>query len=189
MNYLAHAFLSGRDEGLLVGNFIADHIRGNHFESYDPKIVEGIRLHRQIDTFTDAHPKFREAKRVFYKGFERYSGVLVDIFFDHLLAKNLKNYTTETLPELAARVYAVYQKNRSLLPGHSSGFLDYVLQNNIYVAYADIAGIERVLFHLSHRINKSVHLDEAVLLFNQSEELMEQLFRDFFLDILIELKV
>lgn len=186
MNYLAHAFLSGKDEGLLVGNFIADHMRGNHLEAYAPAVVEGIRLHRRIDVFTDAHPRFREAKRVFYNGFERYSGVLVDIFFDHLLARNFKTYSVETLPDLAARVYAVYQNYRPLLPGHSSGFLDYVLKNNIYVAYADISGIERVLFHLSHRINQAVQLDDAVQLFNRSESRMEELFREFFEDALDE---
>lgn len=180
MNYLAHAFLSHHDEGLLVGNFIADHVRGNHFEGYSEKIVEGIYLHRQIDTFTDGHTMFKAAKRVFYDGFEKYSGVLVDIYFDHLLAKYFDRYSPVPLPVFAEKVYRVYSGHKSLLPGHSSGFLEYVLKNNIYSAYAQREGIEKVLFHLSQRINRGVRLDRSIELFAKEEVLLETYFSEFF---------
>lgn len=184
MNYLAHAYLSRNNTELLVGNFIADHVRGNRFEDYSAGITDGIQLHRQIDTFTDSHERFREAKRVFYNGFERYSGVLVDIFFDHLLARNFAQYSTESLPLFSARVYAVYQAHSHVLPEHSRHFLSYVLRNDVYTAYASLEGIERVLFHLSQRINKQVQLHDAVKVFHQSEKQLEALFRLFFADAL-----
>src|SRR5688572_18797949 len=110
MNYLAHAFLSNNDKDLLVGNFIADHIRGNKYEIYSEEIISGIKLHRNIDTFTDAHHLFKESKRVFYNGFEKHSGILVDIYFDHLLAKNFEKYSSQSLSDFSQQVYRIYSE-------------------------------------------------------------------------------
>ncbi len=176
MNYLAHAYLSNNDEGLLLGNFIADHIRGNHFEHLSEDVQKGIYLHRKIDQFTDEHPAFKQSKRLFYDGYEKYSGVLVDIYFDHLLAKDFTRYSKKDLPDFASHVYGVYQKNKHLLPEHSGLFLSYVLANNVYNAYSKIEGIEKVLFHLSHRINHGIMLDGSVPLFLKNESQLKQNF-------------
>ncbi len=186
MNYLAHAFLSNNNKDLLIGNFIADHLRGNDFKDYAPGIIEGIYLHRKIDAFTDAHPDFKASKRIFYNGFERYSGVLIDIYFDHLLAKNFYEYSSVALKDFCDTVYTVYSENQHLLPKSSSNFLDYVLKNNIYYEYSTITGIEKVLFHLSHRIKHGVMLDRSVELFNQHEEELQRHFGIFFKDIMTE---
>lgn len=183
MNYLAHAFLSKHDEQLLIGNFIADHVRGNHFEGLDSGIVEGIRMHREIDSFTDSHPKFREAKRVFYNGFERYSGVLVDVLFDHLLASAFDNFSNMPLQTFSENVYDVYTRYRSQLPEHSTRFLSYLLKNNLYSAYASEEGIQRVLFHLSQRIGGNLRLDHAMPLFVDHREQLELCFREVFGDL------
>lgn len=182
MNYLAHAFLSNNDKNLLIGNFIADHVRGNRFEQYHEEIVKGIHLHRRIDTFTDSHELFKSAKRVFYDGFEKYSGVLVDIYFDHLLAKNFGRYSKIPLDVFSESVYTIYKNHQALLPATSSGFLEYVLKNNIYTAYGRSEGIERVLFHLSHRLNHNVQLDQSIELFKRNEQLLDDYFHVFFND-------
>lgn len=183
MNYLAHAYLSKEDEGLLVGNFIADYIRGNKFDHLSEEIKKGIALHRQIDTFTDSHDAFKRSKRVFYNGFEKYSGILVDIYFDHFLAGNFELHHHKTLPEFTEQVYAVYQSNRQFLPEHSTKFLGYVLQNNIYNAYRKIEGIEKVLFHLSHRINHGKMLNESVKLFTENKTELQDNFEVFMRDV------
>ncbi len=183
MNYLAHSFLSNNKPGLLVGNFIADHLVGNNFESYPEEIIEGIKLHRQIDEFTDSHIKFKESKRFFYNGFEKYSGILIDIYFDHLLAKNFTDFSAIPLNDYCKTVYNVYQKHLEILPKSSAGFLKYVLQNNIYHAYSSIEGIEKVLFHLSQRINHGILLNNSVEIFSENEKQLKQNFDDFFKDI------
>ena len=180
MNYLAHAFLSNNNTDLLIGNFIADHLRGNDFKNYSPQIIEGIYLHRRIDTFTDVHPNFKAAKRIFYNGFERYSGVLVDIYFDHLLAKNFSNYSKIPLKEFCDIVYNIYSESKHLFPKSSSNFLDYVLKNNIYYEYSSVAGIEKVLFHLSHRIKHGVMLNQSVEIFKEHEMELQENFEIFF---------
>ena len=93
MNYLAHALFSNNEPNLLIGNFIADHLRGNDFTNYPTEIINGIYLHRKIDTFTDNHESFKASKRVFYDGYARYSGILIDIYSDHFLAKNFERYS------------------------------------------------------------------------------------------------
>ncbi len=184
MNYLAHALLSNNNHDLLVGNFIADHLRGNDFSAYTEKIVEGIYLHRKIDTFTDSHPLFKSSKRIFYNGFEKYSGILVDIYFDHLLAKNFKKYHHESLENFSANVYEVYKQHLHFMPASSSRFLDYVIKNNIYHTYSKIEGIEQVLFHLSRRIKHNSSLDKSVYLFLSNESLLQTYFDEFIQDII-----
>jgi acyl carrier protein phosphodiesterase len=182
MNYLAHALLSAHSDELLVGNFIADHVRNQELSRYSPGIVKGIRMHRAIDTFTDAHPAFRSAKRFFYDGFEKHSGILVDIYFDHLLARDFGAYSEVPLPDFTIKAYEVYSRNQSVFPLHSSRFLQYLIRDNIYVAYAEIKGIERVLAHLSQRIRHEVTLDGSVVLFESHQKEIELLFSRFFAD-------
>mgnify|MGYP000980322078 CR=1 FL=1 len=182
MNYLAHALLSGDNAELLIGNFIADHIRGNQLAQFPPGVVQGVYLHRNIDAFTDSHAGFKKTKRFFYEGFEKHSGILVDIYFDHLLAKNFGQFHPLQLNTFAAGVYKTYEANRHLLPEGSNRFLDYVLSNNIYSSYANRDGIQKVLYHLSHRIKHNVRLDESLLLFTKNEEEISGIFFEFFRD-------
>lgn len=186
MNYLAHSFLSNNDHGLLVGNFIADHISGNDFENLPEHIIAGIKLHRKIDVFTDSHQKFKESKRIFYNGYEKYSGILIDIYFDHLLAKNYSVFSDISLSDYSEKVYDIYSTHQELLPESSKHFLKYVLSNNIYTAYAQKEGIQKVLFHLSHRINHGIQLDRSIDLFINNETQLKNNFEDFFNDALKE---
>ncbi|MBA3664777.1 MAG: DUF479 domain-containing protein [Bacteroidetes bacterium] len=188
MNYLAHSFLSRNEPGLTVGNFIADHIHGNHYEKYAPAIIEGVLLHRRIDTFTDAHEKFKESKRFFYKGYEKYSGILIDIYFDHLLAKNFDTYSAIPLQQYCDSVYKMYTAHIKQLPPDSARFLDYVLHNNIYFNYSTLEGIERVLYHLSHRINHGILLNTSIKLFTDNEIQIQKNFEIFFKDALREFR-
>lgn len=180
MNYLAHALLSGNDPEIIVGNFIADHLRGNDFSAFSPGIIKGIQMHRQIDHFTDSHELFRASKRIFYDGFEKHSGILVDIYFDHLLANNFQNFSAVNLNDFSNMVYEIYKNARATLPAGSNRFLDYVLKNNIYQSYSKQEGIETVLVHLSHRISHGVKLQESINLFTTHQESLNKNFKQFF---------
>ena len=88
MNYLAHIYLSGDRELIRIGNFIADHIKGKKYQAFSQGIQKGILLHRQIDSFTDNHEIVRKSKRRLHERYGLYRGVIIDIFYDHYLAKN-----------------------------------------------------------------------------------------------------
>ncbi|MBP7810333.1 MAG: DUF479 domain-containing protein [Bacteroidia bacterium] len=188
MNYLAHAFLSFNNEPITVGNFIADHIKLADAGHLPPEIKQGVLLHRRIDYFTDTHPLFIKSKRNFYDGFERYSGVLVDIYYDYLLAKNFDKFSDVKLEAFTKNIYSVLQNNTQHLPETSKGFLNYVLQNNTFYEYSKIEGIEMVLKHLSYRINHGVFLNESVPLFIQHEKSIELDFLEFFEDLIKDAK-
>ena len=83
MNFLAHLYLSGNDEPLMVGNFIADHIRGYDWKAFPQQIQNGILLHRFIDEYTDNHPIVEQSKALMRNTFHKYTPVISDIYFDH----------------------------------------------------------------------------------------------------------
>jgi len=178
MNYLAHAYFSNNNKDLLLGNFIADHIKGNRFENLPESIVEGIKLHRKIDHFTDTNIHFITSKRFFNTGFSRYSGILCDIYLDHYLAKHFGEYSSVSLFTFAQNTYNVYEENKNLLSTGAHRFLNYVLSNNIYTAYSSLEGIEKVLFHLSHRINHGIELHQSLSLYTHNQENIEHCFSE-----------
>jgi acyl carrier protein phosphodiesterase len=188
MNYLAHAYLSFGDEETMIGNFIADHIRLRQADHLPETIRRGISLHRKIDHFTDTHPLFIKSKRHFYEGFERYSGVLMDIYYDHVLAKNFGKYSKIPLQEYTQNIYRTLQDNSRFLPESSKRFLDYAVERNTFFEYSKIEGIELVLKHLSHRINHGIWLNESVPVFIANEKTIEQNFFEFMEDLVKEVK-
>jgi acyl carrier protein phosphodiesterase len=183
MNYLAHSLLSFNRENLLVGNFIADHIKLHKAEKLPEDIREGILLHRKIDHFTDTHPLFIKSKRFFYEGYERYSGVLLDIYYDHILAANFEKFSDVPLQGYVNDVYSLLQKNEEHLPESSKRFLDYAKQNNTFYEYSKKEGIRKVLKHLSYRINHGIDLSGSFPLFEKHYDNIEADFFPFMKDI------
>src|SRR3954453_2663939 len=108
MNFLAHLYLSGNDPEIMVGNFLGDFVRGrNLLERYKKNIATGIELHRTIDEFTDTHPIVAQSKNRLREKYRHYAAVIVDIFYDHFLAKNWSEYSSELLPDFADRAYQI----------------------------------------------------------------------------------
>lgn len=141
MNYLAHIYLSGEDEGIIVGNFIADYIKGKSYLKLPEKIQTGILLHRQIDTFTDSHMKSAEAKQLLRPEFGLYSGIIVDFFYDHFLATYWNKYSDESLRSFSKRTHAILLSHFGVLPRRVQGFLPFLIQNRRLESYATIDGI------------------------------------------------
>lgn len=183
MNYLAHSYLSYQKPDLIIGNFIADSIRGNQFEGLTDSIIEGIRLHRKIDTFTDSHPIYLTSKHRFSKDFDKYSGVLMDIIYDHYLAKNFEQYSTLSLQTHANEVYDILKNNHDFLPENAKRFYGYMIERNILFHYSSLNGIETVLTHLSGRIRNRYELQLAIPILEANYQEIEEEFTIFFRDL------
>ncbi len=183
LNYLAHSFLSFQKTDLIIGNFIADSIQGNRFEGLTEGIIKGITLHRKIDVFTDSHPIFLTSKRRFSKDFDKYSGVLMDIFYDHYLAKNFKVYSPLSLQEHADGIYDLLKLNYEYLPESAKRFYGYMTERNILFHYSSLKGIETVLTHLSNRIRNRFELQLAVPMLEKYYLEIEEEFFIFFNDL------
>ncbi len=141
MNYLAHLYLSGESEKMLVGNFIGDYVKGRQYKSYPDEIAAGILLHRRIDHFTDIHPLHKEAKVLFREDFGHYAGIVVDFIYDHFLAVNWTSYSDTSLRWFAKRSHSVLLSNFKHLPLRVQGFLPFLIQNRRLESYATIEGI------------------------------------------------
>ena len=183
MNYLAHSYLSYKNTDLIIGNFIADSIQGNRFEGLTDGIIKGITLHRKIDTYTDSHPIFLTSKHRFSKDFDKYSGVLMDIIYDHYLAKNFEQYSPLSLQAHADEIYDLLKNNYEFLPEHAKRFYGYMTERNILFHYSSIEGIKTVLTHLSNRIRNRFELQLAIPILEANYQEIEEEFFLFFDDL------
>ncbi len=182
MNFLAHLYLSGEDEKLMVGNFIGDFVKGRKYENYKDSIKQGILLHRQIDFFTDSHLKFREAKKLLVAEFGLYSGIIIDLIYDHLLAKNWNNYSTRNLREYSKWVHAVLLSNFFYLPRRVQGFLPVLIQNRRLESYATVEGIQKSLEIMSRYTSLPPKSKKAVEIMEANMPFFEVNFADFMVD-------
>ncbi|MFM7017819.1 ACP phosphodiesterase [Flavobacterium sp.] len=163
MNFLAHIYLSGDNELLKIGNFMADTVRGKRYLDYSNEIQKGILLHRFIDTYTDAHPIYRQSRRRLYEKYGHYAGVIMDIVYDHFLAKNWKYYNEIELDVYAAQFYDSLKENYELLTIKTQNLMPYMIQQNWLVQYVSLEGLETILFQMDHRTKNRVHMQEAIV--------------------------
>ena len=151
MNFLAHIHLSGENEFIKIGNFMADGVRGKQYENFPQEIQKGILLHRAIDTFTDAHPLFRQSTKRLHSRYHHYAGVIVDMYYDHFLAKNWENHSSENLENYSNRFYQSLLDNHTLLTPKTQNLLPYMIKYNWLVNYQSIPGLERILSQMDQR--------------------------------------
>ena len=184
MNYLAHLFLSGTDEQTMVGNFIGDYVKGNAWNKFPEKIKMGILMHRQIDSFTDAHPRFREAKVLFRSEFGLYSGIVVDLLYDHYLAKNWNEYSDLTLRTFTKRSHAVLLQNFMHLPFRVQKFLPFLIQHKRLESYASVHGIVQTLKVMSNYSSLPSKPDFVMQTIQNHNDFFEDNFSGFMVDLM-----
>lgn len=160
MNFLAHIYLSGDNDMVKIGNFSADGIHGKKYLNYPPEFQKGVLLHRNIDSFTDSHPVFKSSTKRLHENYGHYSGVIIDIFYDHFLASNWERYSEVPLETYVDEFYKLLQENYEILPKRIQKMMPHMIRDNWLVTYGNIEGIRRVLAQMNHRTaNKSkMHL-------------------------------
>jgi acyl carrier protein phosphodiesterase len=152
MNYLAHFYLSGNNAALIVGNFIGDSIKGKQIELLPLEIANGVRLHRFIDSYTDNHPVVEQSKSRLRSSYRKYSGVIVDMFYDHLLAANWNNFSNIPLAVFAQNIYKELEQHKQHMPEVAHKLiLPHMKQNNWLYSYSSIEGIQKALDGMSKR--------------------------------------
>ncbi|QJD79794.1 acyl carrier protein phosphodiesterase [Spirosoma rhododendri] len=165
MNILAHAYLSDRNADWLIGNFIGDFIKGdpaNPRHGLHAGEVEGVRIHRAIDAFTDSHSAVAAVRDLLRPRCHKYAGVAVDVFFDHMLATQFSALTGESLPAFTAYFYTTLQQHVNRLPVSARRMLDAMVRYDWITSYQTTTGIDRALTGISHRTPYVSGLDTAV---------------------------
>ena len=161
MNFLAHSYLSFSEEQL-VGNMIADFVKNRDVARLPESIQKGIKLHRAIDSFTDAHPLIHEAKAPFRPLVRLYSGAFVDVAFDYFLANDTTENSQREWQEHSQRVYAVLRRYEEFLPEVFKKVLDKMQQDDWLYNYRNEWGIE---YSFRNVVNKAQFLDKTTNVF------------------------
>ncbi|QXP53017.1 DUF479 domain-containing protein [Cellulophaga sp. HaHa_2_95] len=180
MNFLAHIYLSFDDNEITLGNFIADSIRGNKYKHLPERVQKGIKLHRFIDTFTDAHPTVRKSTKRLHENYSHYSGVIVDIFYDHFLAKNWGTYSDVPLELFVDNFYDLLEDNYEILPDTTKHMMPYMIADNWIFNYSKLEGIGRVLNGMNRRTKNKSKMNFAILDLEQHYDEFEKEFTSFF---------
>jgi acyl carrier protein phosphodiesterase len=185
MNFLAHIYLSFEDDEITIGNFIADSIRGKKYKHLPKRIQKGILLHRAIDTFTDSHPIPRQSSKRLHKNFSHYSRVIVDIYYDHFLAKNWKRYSETPLAVFVEEFYDLLKANFEILPEGVKHMMPYMIADNWLLNYAQMEGIGRVLNGMNRRTKNKSRMNYAILDLEKHYVAFENEFTLFFEELII----
>jgi acyl carrier protein phosphodiesterase len=184
MNHLAHALLAAPDGDFMLGSLIADFLRG----SVDPQLPRGVRigiaLHRSVDIYTDAHPHVVAARALFEPPYRRYAGILLDVWFDHLLARDWHRYADGSLGAFSHQVQDLLAARAAELPPRMHGFARYLHAHDLPEAYRYVPMIDQVLHGLSQRLSRENPLAHALPVVQAHAPEIQRRFDAFFPDLL-----
>jgi acyl carrier protein phosphodiesterase len=180
MNYLAHLSLSFKNDDLMLGNLVADFTRKAKFGDFSSEVQRGIKLHHFIDDFTDSHSLVDAAKALIRPQQGKFSGVVMDIYFDHLLARDYHFWHEESLADFAQNAYRLFNCRKEELPETTLGMLHYMEKGNWLYNYASHNGLSQSLEGMSRRTayNNSMHL--AAMQLQELEVDIKPLFESFY---------
>jgi acyl carrier protein phosphodiesterase len=185
MNYLAHLYLADPTPDSLLGNLLADFVKGNEVAQLPPAIQAGVRLHRQLDSFTDRHSLVQRSIGRISESWHWFSGILIDVYYDHILALDWDRYAREPLRQFTDRVHRCLNDNIDRAPPASRELIKRMIESDRLQSYATIEGITEALVRLSRRIReripkREVRLELAVPLLQENHAVLCDDFHEFF---------
>lgn len=180
MNFLAHLYLSDDHPDLMIGNFIADAIRKVQWQEYEEGIIRGVKLHHFIDDFTDSHAVVRQSKQRLYDGYGKYAPVIIDIFYDHFLAKDWEQHHHQSLKDFTDEFYTFIQGKSAMLPERINYMIPYMVKHNWLYNYQYVEGIHSVLGGMSRRTPYENNMHTASVELERHFEHFEKEFYAFF---------
>ncbi len=180
MNYLAHIYLSFNQPEIQTGNFMADFIKGDEYLTYPPNYQKGVLLHRKIDRFTDTHALVAETRSFFFEEFRHYASVIVDVLFDHLLAKHWSVFSNQELSLFIEKFYAFLELNLTNLPKGVQRIFPIMKKHNWLYNYRTIEGIQQILYQMNQRTSVKPGLQDSISIYKNNSALIDALFFKFF---------
>lgn len=162
LNFLAHLYLAGDDQDLVVGQMLADFLERGWREQVSPGVLRGVALHQQTDLFTDRHPVFKRSRGRLPQPMRRYAGIIVDVFYDHVLARHWPLFHPSLpLEQFAASRYRILTARSGELTGRLRQALPSIIRHDWLTSYRELDGIERALNGLSRRLRRDNPLAAA----------------------------
>ena len=183
MNYLAHLVLSGKNEEVIFGNFIADAVKGKSYLSWSKNIQKGILLHRFIDHYTDTNPHYLAGKRRFYKKFPKMGGVINDILYDYLLWQYEIKYKNIQLDKEIIGFYRTLDGFQNKMPKRILYMYQYMKKDDWLTNYQYKHGVKKALHGIGKRIKYSDNLESCFDILESSIFDFEKEFEMFYHEI------
>ncbi len=180
MNHLAHALLSGSNDDVRLGGMLGDFVRGGIDPQLPIGVRHGIALHRAIDTFTDTHVEIRAARALFEPPYRRYAGILIDIWFDHLLARDFSEWADIRLRDFSDDLLRLLQDRNDLLPESLGRFRVYMRARGLPAAYANRPMVGDVLIGVGSRFKHANPLAHGLIEISRLEFELARTFACFF---------
>ncbi|GFM52132.1 Acyl carrier protein phosphodiesterase [Pseudomonas cichorii] len=175
MNYLAHLHLGGQRPAQLLGSLYGDFVKGPLPGRFPAELEASIRLHRSIDSFTDNHPLIKDAMARFPVQRRRYAGIMLDVFFDHCLARDWHRYADIPLESFTRKVYGALAAERQL-PERLALIAPRMAAQDWLGSYREFDVLEQVLGGISKRLSRPEGLAGAM---QELQALYQPLSADF----------
>ncbi|MCF6241010.1 MAG: ACP phosphodiesterase [Bacteroidales bacterium] len=188
MNFLAHLHLSGNNDFIKIGNFIADSVKGNSYRNFHLEIQKGILLHRKIDEFTDLHPLTKEINTYFAPKYRKYAGIVTDIVYDYYLANSWDLYSEIKYEDFVADAYELLMQNFRILPLRIKKILPFFIGKNRLMSYKNIEGIRSVLSAMAKYTSLPLASDFAIDTVKNNHNFFEERFHIFYAELLVYVK-
>ncbi len=184
MNFLAHLCLGNPSPELMLGGLIGDFVRGRRaLHAYPPEIRQGIELHRHIDRKTDHAPLVKKLRGRFPRDFRRYSGIIIDLAFDHELARNWWRYMPQSLERFDLETRDLLRDHDDLLPDGLKSFMDYADRHGLFTAYREEDVILYALAGIGARLSRPNPLHRVAEIWPDMTGEFSTAFREFFPEI------
>lgn len=185
MNYLAHIYLARHSDDAMLGALLGDFVKPHSGDTYSAEIEAEILTHRKVDSFTDSHPLVLGAKALFEGARRRYAGILLDVFYDHVLATSWERYSDVPLHAFIGRFYGALARSADMLPANLARAAPYMIEQDWLGSYADYAGVEIAIGRISTRLSKNGHLlREGLADLKANHAQLESGFHAFFPDLI-----
>ncbi|MEA5138088.1 acyl carrier protein phosphodiesterase [Arcicella rigui] len=184
MNFLAHIYLSGDNNDIKIGNFLGDFVKGNldniHNSHIKKEVLQGIALHRAIDSFTDSHEVVKQSIERLHPKYHKFSGIVVDMFYDHIFAKNFSEYSSIPLTAFSQTFYQLLIERKEEIPKSMDRLVNSMISRDWLSNYANYEGIEWSLRGISQRLKFKSGIEFAVEDLKNDYELYKKEFDIFF---------
>ncbi|MFV0304805.1 MAG: ACP phosphodiesterase [Moheibacter sp.] len=180
MNFVAHQFLSFHKTEIQLGNLYGEIVRGKDYLKFDTEIQKGILLHREIDTFTDAHDIVKNSTKIFHPKYGKYAPVIVDVLYDHLLIKNWNYYTDQSYTDFVTECYNLFRLKLDTFPKNLKYIIQHLLNYDWFHNYKSLNGIQQTLKGISQRSKFQNNIYQATYEFVENEKELNSDFNEFF---------